>query len=416
MAFLKASRDFRDISKGIHFVGSVWIWLLFFALLIISVTIVASASSSEIYDYLKYERGMHPLVKHGVTIFAGLVCAWAIGQLPPRWLRFGGLYLYTLGVILMICALPFVGVTLNGATRWIHVLGFSLQPSEFFKVALIAWGAVVGAKARREPERAVRLFWTYWLASAVVILFFAKDNGSTGAIMFLFLAVYSVILGAPWRHILYILVASVLAGVLGLTLLFTLPNSVLAGMGRAMTIKNRLTSMTAEESFTIRDDNRQEQYAKIALANSELVGKGPGRSKLKEILPMADSDFVYAIIIEEYGVLGMIFVPALYVGWFVLAAYLAQREKNLYRRYLLYGIGFFFPMQALVNMAVVADVFMTGQPLPLISKGGSSMIVGGIVFGIMASISNVQRAVARLEQEAKSQGVELEPSELSINQ
>lgn len=129
---------------------------------------------------------------------------------------------------------------------------------------------------------------------------------------------------------------------------------------------------------------------------------------------MANSDFIFAIIIEEFGVFGLLWVSALYVALLITIGLMAQREKSLYRRLLILGIGILIPMQALVNMAVVAAIFMTGQTLPLISVGGSSLITSSIAFGILLSISNQQGKAKQLTQEAAKHGIELDEQRVAI--
>lgn len=402
-------KDHREISKGRFFVGDRAVWWLYFFFLMTSILSVVSASSNEVYKYYSSGAGTNPIVKHILYAFLGGGTVFLVSRFPPAWFRTKMLW-YSAVVLLMIVALPFIGIELNEAKRWINLGVITLQPSEFFKLCLIIWGAVAGAKAYASPEHSAKCFKFYWFVSLGVIVFLGMENFSTGIMFLLFVLIFSFVIRAPKRLMAWAVLLSFLGGALLAFALYVLPAPVLKEMHpRAVTWKNRLTNTVAEQedSFAITDNNRQEQYGKIALANSEFFGMGMGKSKVKEILPMANSDFIYAIIIEEYGIIGMLFIPGLYVMWFILAGKMARREKNKYRSFLLLGIGLLFPLQALINIAVVSGAFMTGQPLPLISAGGSSMIVGSLAFGIMLSISNVQQAVRELENKAQKQGVEL---------
>ena len=187
--------------------------------------------------------------------------------------------------------------------------------------------------------------------------------------------------------------------------IYMLPKSSFSVDGRLYTVKARLErklNPTTSDEFEINDLNRQEKYSRIALANSGLFfGKGFGRSTMKDVLPMASSDYVYAVLIEELGLVALIGVPALYVWWFVIAGVLAKREKNLFLKAVLYGLGMIFPLQALVNIVVVSDLFTTGQPLPFLSAGGSSLLTSCIALGLMLSIS--RRQYQRLHEQPKEE-------------
>lgn len=406
--------DFRKYSKGQGlFVGNPLIWMLFGLLLITSAIFVTSASASETYKVMA-QGGFDPNYKHYLTMIGSIFLAIGISRIPPRWLRFGGLYLYTILAIVLVLALLVIGAKINGATRWIRLplIGFLIQPSEFFKIVLIAWGAVAGIKAYRarregnekDVKRYFYLFWGLGLAAAAG---FFIENGSTGILFGAFIFFFSIVLRPPTKPFLYIFGGLAALGAIALSVLLIIPQEKLLGMGRLATVQSRILKIGEPLSFVLNDSDRQAQYAKMAIANGQGIGRGIGKSKMKDLLPMADSDLIYAVIVEEAGFVGMLWVPLLYVSWFVLLLHLARRERNRYRQYLLYGIGLFLALQVTIHLLVSAGIIMTGQPLPLISKGGSSMLLWGIVFGIMASISNVQTAVSKLEEEAKAKGVEL---------
>lgn len=402
-------RDHRDIVGKGFLVGDKKLWLLLGLFVVISLLSVMSASSSEVYKYIGTGGFWGPTLKHFIYLSASVGGAMIVSRVPPSWLR-NKAYIYSLIVILMIALLPFIGKEINGARRWIQLGFITIQPSEFFKLCLIFWGAIAGVLAQEQPEKAKKYYWIYWLVSGAFIVFFGMENLSTAIIFCAFVWCHSFIMRAPWRMLLGAAIVATALGVIAIAFLILTPSAQLGQIHeRAVTWKNRITNMADDDPnrFEITDANRQEQFGKIALANSQLIGSGIGASKVKEILPMAYSDFIYAIIIEEYGLIGMIAIPGLYVWWFVAAGLMARREKNRYRRFLLYGIGLFFPMQALVNIAVVAGFLMTGQTLPLISAGGSSLIVSSVAMGIMINISNVQRELRRVERQAEDQGIAL---------
>lgn len=392
-------------------VGNKKLWLLYFAFLVISLLGVASASSTEIYQHLG-EGGFflkHPIIKHILHIGAGLLVTLLCANLNPNKFPQASL-LYMLFTLLIIALLPFLGVTLNHATRWINVGVMTLQPSEFFKLAVILLGAYFGFQAQSHPDRKYGYFMWYWAITSPLVVLLGLQNFSMMLILFIFMWIYTLVLEAPSKLLMQLLVIGTVLGAIAVAGLLLPPDPVLRkAFSRGPTWKNRITHVFEQDPnpYRIDDENRQTQYGKIALANSQFIGVGPGQSHIKQVLPMAESDFVLAIIIEEYGVVSLLLISGMYVMWFLIAGLTARQERNWYRKYLLLGIGILFPMQALVNIAVVSGKFLTGQPLPLISAGGSSILVCSIAMGIMISISKTQSDIAAVEREALDHGIDL---------
>lgn len=407
--------DFRGIGKQGYLRGDKAIWLLYVLFLSVSFLVYASASASEALQYMREGGRMHPFFKHSLLLVAGFGIAYGFSIAPSSWVR-NKMVFYSLLTIGMMIALPFLGAEINNATRWIRVplIGITLQPSEFFKLCLIAWGALAGMYAHKNRDKSSTYFCRYWIAAIIPIGALGLSNFSTGILMIIFVFLFSWVMKAPKKMIGYAALAGGVLLILVTIILIATPAHMLRRVHpRSVTWKNRITNIFykaehPDEYFKITDDRLQEQFGEMALANSELVGKGPGRSAAKQRLPAAHSDFVYAIIIEEYGICGMLAIPLMYIWWFFLSTRMAIREKQYYRKYLLMGIALLFPLQALVNIAVVSGAFMTGQPLPLISAGGSSVLVCSMAFGLMLNISNTQKEIARLEQEAQHKGIALD--------
>ena len=160
---------------------------------------------------------------------------------------------------------------------------------------------------------------------------------------------------------------------------------------------------TPEDQFKITDENRQEQMGRIAIARGQ-TPHGPGKSKIRDTLAMAYSDYLYAIIIEEYSFLGLLLIPGLYLCWMYLALREARKQTNTYRSNLLKGFGILYPMQAIVNMVVASGIISTGQTLPLLSYGGSSIIAASMAFGIMIGASRVDKDKRIKKAEASDEG------------
>ena len=373
------------------FSGNGLLWALYFLLLLVSLYTVSSALSSEVYKSLSSGGGTNPILKHCLMLFLGGAAAVLCSTIKGRALRYTLPRSYLLAMIGLCIAQFVLGVNTNGAERWIRVLGMTLQPSEFYRILLVLWGAYVAGKDTVENPQKERAYWVYWIIIFLLSILILVSNLSTFLIFFAFLYLYSWVLKAPKRFMYRVSVIGIGAIALGGAYLYLAPESMLPG--RAVTWHNRLHGAVNEraDKFAITDANRQEQMGRMAIANSKLLGRGPGNSKMRDSLSQAYSDYLYAIIIEEYGFLGLIFIPSLYFAWMLIGYREARKQTNVYRSNLIKGFGILYPMQALVNMIVASGIITTGQTLPLISYGGSSIIATSIAFGIMISASKIDK-------------------------
>lgn len=374
------------------FDGNGLLWVLYFTFIILSIFTVSSAISSDFYKSLS-SGGFNPIAKHWVMLFMGVCTAIVMSSLPAKYYRVQVPWLLLFVVLVLTGWLLFAGVSRNGAERWIDLGFITIQPSEFVRVLLVLFGALTAqwAYSRRKTEsQRVLLFYIYWIFFGVLCLVLSLGNLSTGLILLSFLFVYSWVLKAPRRALLRFAGLGLGLGLLFVLALFTLPDSLLPG--RATTWRNRLERAvsTPEERFRITDENRQEQMGRIAIARGQ-TPHGPGKSKIRDTLAMAYSDYLYAIIIEEYSFLGLLLIPGLYLCWMYLALREARKQTNTYRSNLLRGFGILYPMQAIVNMIVASGIISTGQTLPLLSYGGSSIIAVSMSFGIMIGASRVDK-------------------------
>jgi hypothetical protein len=381
---------------------------LIVTLFAVSLYSISTASTAEIAD--SYFKGSaDPVWGHIFKMVVGFIALVVCAVLPARNMRIPIAPAYILMCIVLVLLLPVFGKTVNGATRWIRLpfIPMDIQPSEFLKLGLVFLYAFFGSERLKEsPDKDPQWFLHYGMPSILalfLILIIGIQNVSTGLILLIFIVLYLFVLRLPmkiWLGVSGGFMALVAVGFIGL---YMIPKSSLSVDSRLYTVKCRIErklSSTSSDEFEINDQNRQEKYNKIALANSRLfLGQGFGRSKMKDVLPMASSDYVYAVLIEELGLVALIGVPALYVWWFVIAGILAKREKNPFLQAVLYGIGLVFPLQALVNVVVVSGLFTTGQPLPFLSAGGSSLLASCIALGFMLSIS--KRQYERLHEQPK---------------
>lgn len=406
--------DYRKLLGGQFFVGRKSLWILYFAFFVISSIAVYSSSAKEIIN--SYESSaMNPALKHICFYLLGFVLVWGISRLKPYSIRRFGTLTYFGGMLLLYVLLYTHPVTLNQATRWVLFLGLTLQPSEFFKLSLPLFGAFIALWVHKSPysDKGPYIVYLVWILLGFVLL--GKESASTAIFIVVYSFIFTLIMRVPWRYLWRLYITGAVMMVIGLVAVFFIPKEYLPD--RFSTWTSRIENIgepLPTDKFV--DDYRQAQYSQIAISNSELMGVGIGHSKIKQVLPMANSDLIFAIIVEEFGILGIIAVLSLYISLLVIVRKMARDEKSLYRRILILGIGILIPLQAFVNIAVVAGIFMTGQTLPMISAGGSSLIMGSIAFGILLSISNQQGKAKRVSQEAAKHGIELdEVNTASIN-
>lgn len=378
--------------------GQWSLWLLFLAMLSTSLLTITSGAS-EVYR----EGSMTPVLKHIVFLIISFASCWLVAQFPSSFYRKLGLRIYSAIFFVLLAWLLVCPTVINDAARWVNLWLVTVQPSEFFKICLILWGALVGSLSYNSDREKQFYFNIYWIVSLCCIAVFLVKNASTGLLLALFLGAYSLIAKMPFRLWRNWVVTISVVGIIFAGVIAIIPNDTLKKLpviNRGTVWKTRVADMFREESDGERyniDLNTQEKLGQVALAHGSLAGVGVGNSKTRDFLPMAYTDYVLSIMIEEWGLVAYLLLVSYYVTWFVLAGRMAQRERNRYRKLLILGIGLFFPMQALVNIAVVSGLFVTGQTLPLISWGGTSLMVTAIAMGMLISISRTQLEIQRLE-------------------
>nr|MBP8982175.1 FtsW/RodA/SpoVE family cell cycle protein [Bacteroidales bacterium] len=285
---------------------------------------------------------------------------------------------------------PIIGVRLNEAARWIEIFGIQIQPSELAKLSMVLFSAWFLGRAQGSKEAMDKAFWVVLIVTAALAFLIVFENLSTAILLCLFVFLMMVVAGVDWKKllILFLLVASAAA----LLLFLLIKIERLDGVPRWETWHNRLVTEqldVRDEGFKITDENRQVSHAKIAISGGKFLGVLPGNSSQRDFLPQAYSDFIFAIIIEDLGWLGLFGVPFLYLFLLFRALKIAKRCTKSVPMLLVLGSALIISMQAFVNMAVAVNWFpVTGQPLPLISRGGSSGVITCLYFAIILSVSN----------------------------
>lgn len=381
--------------------GDLVIWMVFLLLCMISVVEVYSASSTMSYGGKSHY--WEPVLQHCAYWAVGLTLAWIVSRVPCNYFKFGGAFGLIGALVLQMVAL-FSG-SINGAGRWIHVWKLTFQPSELTKMMLVMYVAFIYASMR--DDRGVTPLGTKFAVMGVVLALalIVTENLSTAALIFLVMLAMAFIAQVRTKVIAAVLVCVVSLGAAGLTFAYSVPESTLQEWAisdfkpihRVPTWVHRVTEkhdIPADPKDYDITDNIQVTHARIAVATSHGIGKGPGKSRQRDYLPQAYSDFIYAIIIEETGILGGLVVMSLYLIFMWRCKSIAARCKALFPSFLVMGLALMIVFQAMVNMAVAVGAMpVTGQTLPLISKGGSSVLINCLCMGMILSVSRTAKKV-----------------------
>lgn len=379
--------------------GDLVIWMVFILLLMISVVEVYSASSTMSYGgKISY---WEPVMQHGSFWLIGLVTAWFVSRVPCNYFKLGGTLGLLFALILQLTAL-FSG-KLNDAGRWIHLWRLTFQPSELTKMALVTYLAFIFSSLRngKEVSSTGNKFAAFGAIASLALI--VTENLSTAGLIFLIVLgmAFFAQVRAKLLAIIFVIMVSVGAG--GWILVHSIPEETLSEWRASENpITHRVPTWVARitDKHEIPDnpkdyditDNIQVTHARIAVATSHGIGKGPGKSRQRDYLPQAYSDFIYAIIIEETGILGGLVVMFLYLLFMWRCRTIAERCKSLFPSYLVMGLSLMIVLQAMVNMAVAVGAMpVTGQPLPLISRGGSSILINCICVGMILSVSRTAK-------------------------
>lgn len=369
------------------FKGDKVIWAVFLILCVISLVEVFSATSTIVYHK---QNIWGPILRHAVFLIAGVGLILFIHNIPYRF--FSSLIFVLFIAIILLILTPFIGVSVNGAERWISFFGITVQPSEIAKISLMGTIAFLLSKQNGENDRTL-FFWMIGLMVGVCGII-AMDNLSTAVLLFGICFLLMFIGHVKITRLLKVAALCIAALFLFVLLLKVIPSSWTekGPLSRLGTWQNRIAEYTnhkevsQEEYYTITDENYQVAHAKIAIANGGVMGVFPGNSTERDFLPQAYSDFIYAIIIEEMGLAGGVLVILLYVIILIRSGIIARKTTKLFPKYLVLGSALLLSVQAFVNMAVAVNLIpVTGQPLPLISRGGTSTLITCAYFGLILS-------------------------------
>ena len=384
-------------------------WWLFALLIAVAIIALFSASSTLVYSH---HSALGPIGQQMFFIVLGVIAAFGIQYIPSYWVRFGGYALLGISTLLvystMIPGNPLV-VTINGAARWVRIAGITFQPSELAKLSLIIVVADQLARIRSEADKS-KYFYRTLIIAAIVMLPIMASNLSTAVLIGLIIFCLWVLARIPWKYTLSVVGIAIIALCLGYAIVefgFVRPGRPMHGPFKRATTwvsridrhlnitSNPLTShpLTPDSKYVLTDDNIQEVYSSVAIARggASPLGVLPGNSKERDYLPLAFADYIFAIIVEESGVLGAGFVIFLYLAILFRACNISSRYSDMPAMLMTMGLALMITCQALISMLVAVGLGpVTGQPLPLISRGGTSVLITSIYFGILMGVSREQ--------------------------
>ena len=388
-----------DISKKL-FQGDVSVWILFMLLCCFSIIEVFSATSTLAY---RQTNIFMPIVQHTSFLVGGFILILILARIHYRYFSLG-ILLILVSIVLLILIFRY-GITDNEAARKLDFFGIPLRPSEYGKLACIIYVAFLLSKREKFTDKKTVQY--ICMGVGPVCFLILPFNLSTavllGTVCFLMMFIGQIPLKLLGRVLLGIFVL----GLIAVLLLLAIPRDITKPyFPRFETWEKRwLTHNTTEfqqtnNTYRITDDNYQIAHSKIAIARGGIFGKMPGQSVQRDFLPQAYSDFIYAIIIEELGIVGGIVVLLLYLMLMLRVSIIARRCEKLFPKYLVLGCGLMIVLQALIHMSITVGLFpVSGLPLPLISIGGNSILITCIYFGIILSVSHFGANMSKEEED-----------------
>ena len=408
---------------GNIFKGDKVIWMVFFFLCMISIVEVFSASSGLTYKTHNY---IGPIIYHAGTIIVGVVVAVITLNIPCRYFKLMTPFLLLISAVTLLWVL-LAGTKVGDAGRWINLFGFTFQPSEIAKGSIVLAVAQILSAMQREDGVDKNAFkWILWVTLPACFVI-GLENLSTAAMLFAVVILMMFIGQVPFRQLGKLIGIIAAFAILAVSMVMLVghdlnveeeqlakteqieqpkkKNFVEKMFHRADTWKSRIMKFGKDDVTPLEydlDKDAQVAHANIAIVSSGVIGKGPGKSTERDFLSQAFSDFIYAIVIEELGIIGAFAVMFLYIILLYRCARIASRCENNFPAFLAMGLGLLLVIQAMFNMMVAVGLApVTGQPLPLISKGGTSTIINCAYVGAILSVSRSAKMKTEKEKQPK---------------
>ena len=403
--------------------GDRVVWIIFALLFAISVVEMFSASSMLVH---RSSSVYNPILRHVMFFAVGFMAMMIVQTINFKWIRLLGYVGLSLSWGLLILTM-FFGEEQAGAARWFEIGGFQFQPSEVAKLSLII---VVADMVERLQDEEKQNKYIWYVIGAILLTcgMIFTENFSTAAILFVITMSIMWIGEINWKKLVAVVVGVIVAVMLILFIAWKIPddvyynsdNVVLNILERAKTWVARIENFAGDETvnkYKITDSNFQENHAQMAVARGGFWPHGPGTSIERNYLPEAFSDFIFAIIVEELSVWMGIIVMLLYLGLLFRAGKVARQADSLFCAILVIGVTMLIVLQAVIHIAVSVHLIpVTGQPLPLISRGGTSILVNCVYFGLIISVTRYIQQQKMRQDAVVEPAVAAEPIETKVEQ
>lgn len=409
---MKPKLSFKYIKQQLKYVDRVY-WVIFALLIAVAVLALFSASSTLAFAG---ENTLSPIFDQAIFLVGGILLAFVIQFIPSHYIRWAGYIGLGLSILFLLLTYTGLGVRINGATRWLNIGGIVFQPSELAKITLIIVVSDLLSRIKKDEDHKF-YFKRVMIITGVVCVLILFNNLSTtlllGGIVFIlfFLARVKI---KYWGTVLLIAIGSLFIGYLFVKHVYVVPGKQIESkiLGRAVTWVNRVDNMIdewnapAEQKFSLEDDY-QRTLAKVAIAHGGATPLGvlPGNSTERDFLPQAFADYIFAIIVEESGLIGAALLMMLYLAILFRSCIISSRYSDYSAMLMVMGLALMLTCQALLSMMVSVGIGpVTGQPLPLISRGGTSVLVTCLYFGIIMCVSREQKELRERRQINISEG------------
>ena len=402
-------KNFKQyIQQEMQYVDRTY-WILFIALILMASIALFSASSFFVFQAGSSTLG--PILSQMFFIAVGVGMAFILQFIPSKWIRILGYIGLLLSVILLLLTYSPLGVEINGSRRWLKLFGITFQPSELAKLTLIIVVSDLFSKIKTVEDQ--RKYFGIAIGITMIICgIIFLGNLSTAVLLggiVILLAILARVHIKYWGTLVITIIAFLVCGYFFVNEVYVKQNRTVEGpLKRVITWVGRINDMldeqkTTDAEFRITDDNYQSSHAKIAVARGgkSPFGVLPGNSIQRDVLPQAYADYIFAIIVEEWGIVGSIGLILIYLSILFRACLKSSKYADYSAMLMVMGLALMITCQALISMMVSVGIGpVTGQPLPMISRGGTSALITSIYFGIIMSVSREQTKLGARQQAA----------------
>ena len=407
LGFKNIDKTQEAVMNRLH--GDRVIWVIILLLSLISLALIYSASSS--LAFKEHTTNFAYLMKQLRFVVLGLLALYICYKVPLRWYRYLSVPIFVISIILLALT-PIIGTEVNGAKRWLSFGGLTFQPTEIAKITTILYLARILEVSKIDTYK--QFLWKVVAPLGLVCVLIMIGSVSQALLVALISLLVLIAAGVKFKHLLYTIGLAMCALVL-----IVLLNLAFGWFGRLDTATSRLKKFFGSETEQVEsggmtaaeqkqkqaDETFQADMAKIAISSVGFLGKGPGKSTQRYVLPHPYSDYIYTIIIEEYGMFGGIVVLMLYLWFFNRCVKLVKSCKTVFSSLTVGGLGLLIVVQAALHILVNVGLLpVTGHTLPLVSLGGTSLIILSCAFGIILSVSRTKEVAENKEKQLATAG------------